>query len=61
VGGDELRVVNVGANDMLTIRKYATKNSPAIDIIPPNAEAVIYRGPLKRSGFLLSTTVPRAG
>ena len=43
--GDELTVVNVGANDMLTIRKYATENSPAIDIIPPNAEGVIYRGP----------------
>jgi hypothetical protein len=43
--GDELRVVNVGANDMLTIRKYAMENSPAIDIIPPNAEGVIYRGP----------------
>ena len=57
--GDELTVVNVGANDMLTIRKYATENSPAIDIIPPNAEGVIYRGP--DSGFLLSTTVPRVG
>ena len=43
--GDELTVVNVGANDMLTIRKFATENSPAIDIIPPNAEGIIYRGP----------------
>jgi hypothetical protein len=43
--GDELRIVNVGDNDMLTIRKYAPENSPVIDIIPPNAEGVIYRGP----------------
>jgi hypothetical protein len=42
--GAELRVVNVGPNDVLNIRQYATASSPIIDIIPPNARGVIYLG-----------------
>ena len=42
--GTELMVVNVGANDALKVREYATDNSRVIDIIPPNAEGVIYLG-----------------
>jgi hypothetical protein len=42
--GDKLRVVNVGANDALNMREDGTANSRIIDIIPPNAEGVIYLG-----------------
>jgi hypothetical protein len=42
--GDKLRVVNVGANDALNMREDGTVNSRIIDIIPPNAEGVIYLG-----------------
>jgi hypothetical protein len=42
--GVEMKVVNVGANDVLNIREYATEKSPIIDIIPPNADGVIYLG-----------------
>jgi hypothetical protein len=42
--GDRLRVINVGANDALNMREYATANSPIIDGIPPNAEGIIYLG-----------------
>jgi hypothetical protein len=37
-------VVNVGANDVLKVREYATDNSRVIDIIPPDADGVIYLG-----------------
>jgi hypothetical protein len=40
--GDELRVVNVGANDVLNMRKYATDESPVIDFIPPNVQGGVY-------------------
>jgi hypothetical protein len=40
--GDELRIVNVGANDVLNMRKYATDESPVIDFIPPNVQGGIY-------------------
>jgi hypothetical protein len=42
--GDELRVVNVGANDVLNIRESATDKSPIIDIIPPDSKGVVYLG-----------------
>jgi hypothetical protein len=42
--GDKLRVVNVGANDVLNMREDATANSRVIDIIPPNTEGVMYLG-----------------
>jgi hypothetical protein len=42
--GDKLRVVNVGANDALNMREDGTADSRIIDIIPPNAEGVIYLG-----------------
>jgi hypothetical protein len=42
--GDKLRVVNVGANDVLNMREDGTANSRIIDIIPPNAEGVVYLG-----------------
>jgi hypothetical protein len=42
--GDKLRVVDVGANDVLNMREYGTANSRIIDIIPPNTEGVIYLG-----------------
>jgi hypothetical protein len=42
--GDRLRVVNVGANDVLNMREYATDNSPIIDGIPPNTEGIIHLG-----------------
>jgi hypothetical protein len=40
--GDELKVVNVGANDVLNMRKYATDKSPVIDVISPNVERGVY-------------------
>src|ERR1700738_2974885 len=40
--GDELRVVNVGANDVLKMRKYATEKSPIVDVILPNVEGGVY-------------------
>ena len=40
--GDELRVVNVGANDVLNMRKYATDKSPIIDVISPSVERGVY-------------------
>jgi hypothetical protein len=40
--GDELRIVNVGANDVLNMRKYATDKSPIIDVISPNVERGVY-------------------
>jgi hypothetical protein len=42
--GDKLRVVNVGANDVLNMREDGTANSRIIDIISPNAEGVVYLG-----------------
>jgi hypothetical protein len=42
--GDELRVVNVGVNDVLKMREYATDNSPVIDVIPPNVDGIYYLG-----------------
>jgi hypothetical protein len=44
IQGAEMKVVNVGPNDVLNIREYATDNSPIIDIIPPKAKGVIYLG-----------------
>jgi hypothetical protein len=44
IQGSEMKVVNVGPNDVLNIREYATDNSPIIDIIPPKAKGVIYLG-----------------
>jgi hypothetical protein len=42
--GAKMKVVNVEANDVLNIREYAIEKSPIIDIIPPNADGVIYLG-----------------
>jgi hypothetical protein len=42
--GDELRVVNVGANDVLNMRRDGTANSPIIYGIPPSTEGIIYLG-----------------
>jgi Bacterial SH3 domain len=42
--GTELMVVNIGPNDVLNIREYATDNSRIIDIIPPNGRGVTYLG-----------------
>jgi SH3-like domain-containing protein len=40
--GTKLMVVNVTANDVLSIREYPTENSPVIDIIRPDATGVVY-------------------
>jgi hypothetical protein len=40
--GDELRVVNVGVNDVLNMRQYATDKSPIVDVIAPNVEGGVY-------------------
>jgi len=37
-------VVNVGPNDVLHIREYATDNSPIVGFIPPNAQGITYLG-----------------
>jgi hypothetical protein len=42
--GDRLRVANIGPNDVLTMRKYPTDNSPFIYGIPPKTEEIIFLG-----------------
>jgi hypothetical protein len=42
--GTELRVVQVGPNDVLKMRRDATDDSPVVDTIPPNSKGVIYLG-----------------
>jgi uncharacterized protein YgiM (DUF1202 family) len=42
--GDKLRVVNIGANDVLNMRRDGTANSPIVYGIPPNTEGIIYLG-----------------
>jgi hypothetical protein len=37
-----LKVVNKGANDILTIREYPTEDSRVIDIIPPDGTGIVY-------------------
>ena len=44
IKGDELRVVQVGANDVLKMRQDATDDSPVVDTIPPNSKGVFYLG-----------------
>jgi hypothetical protein len=44
INGTELRVVQVGPNDVLKMRKDATDDSPVVDTIPPNGKGVVYLG-----------------
>jgi hypothetical protein len=44
IKGTELRVVQVGLNDVLKMRKDATDDSPVVDTIPPNGKGVVYLG-----------------
>ena len=44
INGTELRVVQVGPNDVLKMRKDATDDSPVVDTIPPNSKGVFYLG-----------------
>ena len=42
--GANLRVVNIGANDILKMRVDATENSPVVHVIPPNGTGIVYLG-----------------
>jgi hypothetical protein len=42
--GTELRVVQIGPNDVLKMREDATDDSPVVDTIPPNGKGVYYLG-----------------
>jgi hypothetical protein len=44
IKGTELRVVQVGPNDVLKMRKDATDDSPVVDTIPANGKGVVYLG-----------------
>jgi len=44
IKGTELRVVQIGPNDVLKMRKDATDDSPVVDTIPPNSRGVFYLG-----------------
>jgi hypothetical protein len=42
--GANLRVVGVGANDILKMRLDATENSPVVHVIPPDGRGIVYLG-----------------
>jgi hypothetical protein len=44
LSGTELVVVNIGPNDVLHIREYATDNSSIVGFIPPDARGITYLG-----------------
>jgi hypothetical protein len=44
INGTELRVVQVGPNDVLKMRQDATDDSPVVDTIPPNGKGLVYLG-----------------
>jgi hypothetical protein len=44
IKGTELRVVQIGPNDVLKMRRDATDDSPVVDTIPADAKGVTYLG-----------------
>jgi hypothetical protein len=42
--GANLRVVNVGTNDVLHMKEYPTENSHVIQFIPPDGTGIVYQG-----------------
>jgi hypothetical protein len=41
---DNLKVINIRANDVLKMREYPTEDSRVIDIIPPDGTGIVYMG-----------------
>jgi hypothetical protein len=44
IKGTNLKVVNIGANDILKMRESPTENSHVIHIIPPGGTGIVYQG-----------------
>ena len=44
IKGANLKVVNIGANDILTMRESPTEKSRVIHIIPPDGTGIVYQG-----------------
>jgi hypothetical protein len=73
--GANLRVVNKGANDILTMRESPTEESRGIHMIPPDGTGIVYQGSTEGqwvfvqyerangcvNGFFVQPIVPRGG
>ena len=44
IDGANLRVVQIGANDILKMRVDAKENSPIVQVIPPGGTGIVYLG-----------------
>jgi hypothetical protein len=42
--GANLRVIHIGANEILRMRVEPTENSPVVQFIPPNGTGIVYLG-----------------